>query len=188
MRWMIVTMLGCRLSLAALAVGTEAPNFALSATDGKDYDLKTELKVADGAIVVFLASKCPYSNSYNERLNDLTLALKKLPKKIAFFAINASKPERMDDVKKHAAKEMLNFPVLKDADLKVVDGFGAERTPEAFLLDKQGKVVYHGRIDDDSEGKNVKRRDLLVATQELVNTGSVKITETRAFGCSIKRK
>jgi len=188
MRWMFVTMLGCRLAMGALTLGTEAPNIALSATDGKSYDLKAELKTAEAAVVVFMASKCTYSNSYNERYIALSESLKKLPKKVLFIAVNASAAESMNDVKKHAAKEMFNFPVLKDEGLKITDGFKVERTPEAFLLDKQGKVIYQGRIDDDSEGKNIKRRDLFVAVEEFLATGKVTVSETRAFGCSIKRK
>lgn len=184
--WMTAVMMGCRVA-AALGIGAAAPTFNLGATDGKTYDFSKELKGAEAAVVVFVATKCPYSNAYNKRYNELAEALKKLPKKVAFFAINSNVTEPMDDVKKHATENKFNFPVLKDEGSKIADGYTAERTPEAYVIDKTGKVVYHGRIDDDSEGTAVKRKDLFAAAEEVISGKKVSVAETKAFGCSIKR-
>ncbi len=192
-----ILFLGSRLALAsgrttpgrAIGIGAEAPGFSLVGTDGKTYDLKNELKTADAAAVVFVATKCPYSNAYNERYNEFAASIRKFaPKRVAFFAINSNVTEPLDEIKKHASDHKFTFAVLKDEGSKIADSFGAERTPEAFLIDKQGKVLYHGRVDDDSEGTAVKRKDLFLAAEEHLSGKKISTAETKAFGCSIKRK
>jgi peroxiredoxin len=138
--------------------------------------------------VVFVATKCPYSNAYNERYNGLAADLKKLGKKVAFFPINSNDTESMEEVKKHAEEHKFTFPVLKDEKHAIADGFKAEKTPEAYLVGADGKVFYHGRIDDDTEGKKITRKDLLAALEEHLAGKKVTVAETKAFGCSIKRK
>src|SRR5688572_16259588 len=173
----------------ALNIGAAAPDFSLTGTDGKEYGLAKSLKENDAAIVIFVATKCPYSNAYNERYNDMIATFKKkAPKKVAFLAINSNMTEPMEEVKAHAAEKKFTFPVLKDDNYKVADLYSAEKTPEAFLVGKNGKVLYHGRIDDDSEGKNIKSRDLMAAIDQVLAGKEVKVKETRSFGCSIKRK
>lgn len=168
-------------------VGSQISNFGLSGTDGKVYQLETALKTTPLVAVVFVATKCPYSNAYNERYNQLVQELKKR-KKVTLFAINSNDTEPMDEVKGHAQEKQFSFPVLKDEKHQVADLFGAEKTPEVFLVNQERKVVYHGRIDNDSEGKNVTRNDLLEAIDEVLSKKRVSIAETKAFGCSIKRK
>lgn len=177
------------VALAATGVGQSAPEFSLTATDGKQYGLKRALASHDAAVVVFVATKCPYSNAYNGRYNDLHKALSNLNgKKVAWLAINANNTEPMDEVKSHAQTNQFAFPVLKDEGNKVADAYGAEKTPETFLVGKSGKVLYHGRIDDDSDGKNIKSQDLRKAIEEAVAGKEVSTKETKSFGCSIKRK
>ncbi len=171
-----------------LSVGDKVPDFQLSGTDGKEYGLKTALAASAAVVVVFVATKCPYSNAYNERYNLLVDELRKRPKKIAFLAVNSNANEPLDEVKKHAADRGFRFAVLKDEAQKVADLFRAEKTPEVFLIGAKGDVLYHGRIDDDTEGKNIQRRDLLAAVDEYLAGKPVTVKETKAFGCSIKRK
>jgi len=180
--------LACRVASAGISLGATAPDFTLRGTDGKEYELKTELKTAEAAIVIFIGTKCPYSTAYNDRYNELFDTLKKLPKRVVFFVINSNVSESMHDVQKHAAQKQYKFNVLKDPEAKVADGFAAERTPEAFLLDKQGKIIYRGRIDDDTEGLAIKRKDLFVALEEHLSGKPITLGETKALGCSIKRK
>src|SRR5688572_16952268 len=95
----------------ALNIGAPAPDFTLTATDGKEYGLSKALKENDAAVVVFIATKCPYSNAYNERYNEMIGALKKKAKKVAFLAVNSNVTEPMDEVKAHATEKKFIFPV-----------------------------------------------------------------------------
>jgi hypothetical protein len=81
--------------------------------------------------------------------------------------------------------------LLKDVGNKVADQFGAERTPEVFLLDEQRQVRYHGRIDDQygvgfSRDK-AERQDLAVAIEELLAGKDVSVPQTDVVGCHIGR-
>ena len=79
------------------------------------------------------------------------------------------------------------FPVLKDERNVVADEYGAQVTPEVFVLNPAGKLLYHGRIDDDRKGTNIKHRDLQEALNALLAGKELSQPETKAFGCSIKR-
>ena len=76
-----------------------------------------------------------------------------------------------------------------DDQSKMADAFGANRTPEIFLFNNDGKLVYHGAIDDNSDNEEgVKRRHAQVAIDELIAGKDISTKETRSVGCSIKRK
>ena len=70
----------------------------------------------------------------------------------------------------------------------VADAFGATRTPECFLFDKDLKLVYHGAIDDNpTNAAAVSRKHLLVAMTEMNAKKPITVTESRSVGCGIKR-
>src|SRR5688572_16648214 len=81
-------------------VAATISGFKLPATDGKTYDLDAALKSNKAAAIVFVATKCPYSNAYNERYNRIAKQLSDL--KVAFLPINSNDTESMDDVKAHS--------------------------------------------------------------------------------------
>ena len=91
------------------------------------------------------------------------------------------------DIKQHAAAKGLTFPILKDAGNRVADQLGAQVTPEAYLLDASGKLVYHGRIDNSRNGDSITSTELRDAIEATLAGKPVAKTEVRAFGCSIKR-
>ena len=174
----------------ALRVGERAPDFRLPATDGKEYSLNEALKEHQGVVVAFLSVGCAYSNSYNTRLNQLAqqLGARAGGKKVALFAVNANAGEGMAEVRRHAASQSYQFAVLKDDGGKVANAFGATKTPEVFFVGSQGNVLYHGRIDDDTEGTSIQRQDLLVAVDESLAGRPVRISQTKAFGCPIQKR
>lgn len=174
--------------ISSACLGGRAPQFRLPSVDGKEYELAKLLSAHAAVAVVFIATKCPYSNAYNERYNKLAEALKARPQKVALVAIDANDDEPVSEVRQHALDKKFTFPVLKDEGHRVADLFHAEKTPEAFLVAANGEVVYHGRLDDDTEGKNVSRQDLLAAIDETLGGKPVSVKETKAFGCAIIRK
>jgi hypothetical protein len=64
---------------------------------------------------------------------------------------------------------------------------GATKTPEAYLLDAQDRLVYHGRIDNSQNVANITSTDLRAALDELLAGKPVSKTGGAAFGCTIKR-
>ena len=87
----------------------------------------------------------------------------------------------------HAKEHGFTFPVLKDVGNKVADLYAAQVTPEAFVLNAEGKLLYHGRIDDNRKIEKVTTNDLAVALDALLGGKPVASAAPRAFGCSIKR-
>ena len=75
-----------------------------------------------------------------------------------------------------------------DKNSVLADAFGATRTPEVFLFDKAGKLVYHGAIDDNpSDAGSVNRKHLMVAMDEMLEGKDVSQKNSRSVGCGIKR-
>lgn len=169
----------------SLAIGGDVPVFALKNYDGKEYSLKTALKESKYAVVMFISTECPVSNAYNERMEKLFETYS--AKGVTILALNANKAEDVKTIEAHAKAHGFKFPVLKDEKNKVADLYGAQVTPETFVINPQGKLLYHGRIDDNKKGDNIQSKDLANALDMLLAGKTVAITEAKAMGCSIKR-
>ena len=169
---------------AALAVGAVAPDFTLPDADGKQHSLAS-LKGSKGTVLIFVATKCPVSNAYNERMAKLAADYR--AKGVNVVGINSNATEPAAEVKTHAAEKGLAFTILKDAGNQIADRLDAQVTPEAYLLDASGKLVYHGRIDNSRNGDAITSSELREALDAMLAGKPVEKTEVKAFGCSIKR-
>ncbi len=173
------------LFMSAAAVGQKAADFTLPGSDDKSHTLSSYAD-GNGIVLIFVSTRCPVSNAYNERFNALAADYK--AKGITVLGINSNRTEKMAGIKKHATKNGLTFPVLKDAGNKVADNFEASVTPEVVLLDKSLTIRYLGRIDDSQKAAHVKRSDLRDAIDAILAGSAIGETKTNAFGCSIKRE
>ena len=167
------------------AIGSAAPGFDLKTLDGKPFALADAEKSNAYVVLMFIATQCPYSNAYNDRMRDMAAAYAK--KGVLFVGINSNKTESLEETAEHAKQHGFGFPVLKDPSNKVADLYGASHTPEIYVVGKDGKLLYHGRIDDSTETAKVTSHDLSNALDELLAGQPVAKAETKAFGCSIKR-
>jgi peroxiredoxin len=168
----------------SIEVGKKAPAFSLKDVEGKEHSLDEYLK-SKYTVLMFIATQCPISNDYNERM--VILHKDYAPKEIAFVGINSNKQESVEEIKEHSAKNGFTFPVLKDWNNVVADAYGAQVTPEIFLLDSKGMVQYHGRIDNARNADKITANDLRETLDALLAGKTVPRTETKAFGCTIKR-
>lgn len=166
------------------AIGTVIDDFKLPDASGKEHSLKS-LMGAKGTVILFVATKCPVSNNYNERMEKLAQDYK--AKGINVIGINSNNTEPAAEVKSHAAEKGLTFPILKDEGNKIADRWGATRTPEAYVLDANMKLVYHGRIDNSQKIEGITSNDLRDALDELAAGKAITKTGGAAFGCTIKR-
>src|SRR5207247_3827599 len=166
------------------AIGTVIDDFKLPDADGKEHSLNS-LKGAKGTVAIFIATKCPVANAYNDRMEKLAQDYK--ARGINVIGINSNNTEPAAEVKSHAGEKHLTFTILKDDGNKIADRLGATRTPEAYVLDAGGKLVYHGRIDNSQNTANITSNDLREALDELLGGKSVTKTGGAAFGCTIKR-
>jgi len=168
----------------APAIGTAIEDFTLPDINGKTNSLNS-LKGKNGSVIIFISAQCPVSNAYNQRMEALSKDFAR--RGITVIGINANSSEPVEVVKAHAAEKGLTFPVLKDAGNKIADKLGATRTPEAYLLDANNKLVYHGRIDNSKDEAGVNSSELRDAMEALLAGKPITKTTAMAFGCSIKR-
>jgi len=171
--------------MKSLKVGESVPPFALKNYDGKELSLPKVLKENKLTVLMFISTECPVSNGYNERMEQLYATYSK--KGVAVIGINANKAEDVKAIAEHAKKHGFEFPILKDERNKVADQYGAQVTPETYVLNPTGKLVYHGRIDDSRNPAKVQSHDLADALDKLLAGKEVTVTEAKAFGCTIKR-
>jgi peroxiredoxin len=168
----------------SIEVGKKAAAFTLKDVEGTEHSLDEYLS-SKYTVLMFIATQCPVSNAYNSRM--VTLHKAYSGKQIAFVGINSNKQESVEEIREHSAENGFAFPVLKDWNNIVADAYGAQFTPEIFVLDSKGIVHYHGRIDDSKNPDNVKTHDLRETLDALLEGRAVARTETKAFGCTIKR-
>jgi peroxiredoxin len=159
-------------------------NFTLKDYLGNEHSL-SDYSDSRATVVIFIATRCPVSNAYNSRMEKLFEDYK--GKEVAFIGINSNKTENIEEIKEHAEEKNLNFTILKDEGNVIADMFEAAHTPEAYVLNEKFKILYHGRIDDSQRESDVTKQDLRKALDEILAGKSVTNTETKAFGCSIKR-
>ncbi len=175
-----------------LAIGSSIPSPESKMKDisGKEVSFNDAMK-KNGLLVMFSCNTCPVVKKYQSR----TLETGKfaLDNEIGVIVLNSNEATRdegdsFDDMKEYAKAQGYNFSYVLDKNSVMADAFGATRTPELFLFDKNGKLVYHGAIDDNPNGPDkVTRQHAQLAMQEMVAGKSVTTSKTRFTGCSIKR-
>ena len=168
----------------AFAGPKKVDNFELKDIQGSSRELK-EWQDENAIVLMFIATKCPVSNAYNDRMNELYNDYHE--KGVAFVGINSNKTEPMQDVKKHAQEQGFKFTVLKDEKNVIANRLGANVTPEIYVLDPDLHILYHGRIDDSQNPDQVKSKDLRKALDQLLQDKTIQAAETKAFGCTIKK-
>jgi protein-disulfide isomerase len=150
--------------------------------DGKPVEIQTAGKIT---AVIFISTQCPISNDYNERMKALYNEFS--PRGVQFVFLNANSTESSAEAAEHARKHGFPFRVLKDVNNVEADRFGAEFTPHVFVIGKNSEVIYRGAIDDSRPADKVTRRYLQDVLNAALDGKPLPVTETKAFGCTIKR-
>ena len=184
--WVLFIMMGITLASGLLAGDSakKVGNFTLEDYNGVKHSL-TDYKSSKAIVLMFIATQCPVSNSYNTRMVELQKDY--ASRGVSFVGINANKQESVEEIKEHAKAHGFVFPILKDVNNVIADKLGASVTPEMYVLNSNFEILYHGRIDDSSRLDKVSSKDLRVALDEILAGKPVGVKETKAFGCSIKR-
>ena len=174
-----------------LALGASAPmaDVKMQSVDGRSLSL-ADVKGAKGTLVVFTCNACPWAKAWETRIVELGNAFAK--RGVGVIAVNANDPDvQAEDgyavMQDRAKKRGMSFPYVVDATSDLARAFGATRTPEAYLFDASGKLIYHGAIDDNAKQPDkVTTRWLRDALEAAVAGKAVAVQETKALGCSIK--
>lgn len=175
----------------ALPINADCPAFELPGTDDRTYSLAS-FEDDELLVVVVSCNHCPYVIAYEERM--VALAKEFGPRKVAWIAVNGNDATRypddgMQSMKARALERGFPFPYVRDDSQAFVRGLGARFTPEVFVFDRERKLRYHGRIDDNHrDPARATSRDLHAALEALLAGGDPPTAETTAFGCSVKWK
>jgi thiol-disulfide isomerase/thioredoxin len=170
------------VAMSAAAMGAQVGDFQILDLQGKAQSFAA-LR-GDTTVVVFLATRCPVSNAYNQRM--VALYKDYSAKGVKFLFVNANVNEPSQEVADHAKEVGFTFPVYRDSG-NVAQLFNAQVTPETYVVDKGGTILYHGAIDDAQNEARIKKRSLRAALDEVLAGKPVTIAETKAFGCTVKR-
>ena len=175
-----------------LQIGSTMPKADLKMQDisGKNIAMKDARK-ENGVLVMFSCNTCPYVVKNQER----TVAISKFAteNKVGVIILNSNEALRGDDdsyaaMQTYAKDQGYQWNYVVDKNHEVADAFGANRTPECFLFDKNLKLVYHGAIDNSPQDEAaITRLHLKEAINEMVGGKEVTVKESRSVGCTIKR-
>ena len=177
--------------MAALKIGDPAPSFNLLGIDGKYHSLE-DFKDKKVVVVMFSCNHCPTVKAYEDRFVEFQRDYG--DKGVILIAINPNDDKKypedsFENMKIRARERGFNFPYLRDETQEVARAYGAERTPEVFVLDEKRILRYHGRIDDNVyEPDKVRHKYLRDAVDAILEGREVPIKETEPVGCTIKWK
>lgn len=170
---------------SVLKIGDAAPAWTkLPGTDGKEHSLE-DIKDKKAIVVIFTCNSCPVATAYEDRI--IAIA-KKYEKDVAFVAINVNRvpADSLEKMKARAEEKGFSFPYLYDDTQKIAKDFGAQFTPEFFLLNSDRKIVYMGGMDDSSEPEKVTKHYLGPAIEATLKGEIIEKTETQAIGCRVR--
>jgi peroxiredoxin len=166
----------------------QVSGFESLAIDGR------EIRVAAGAearwtVVCFVGNDCPLVKLYAHKLNRLQAEF--ADRGVQWVAINSNRQDSVEQMQAFAREHELTVPLVADPFHRLADLFSAQRTPEVFVLDRELKVRYRGRIDDQYQPGVIRpaaqREDLKIALDELLAGQGVAVPRTTAVGCLIGR-
>lgn len=173
-----------------LRIGDLAPSWVdLVGIDGEKHSL-ADLKDKQVVVVCFTCNSCPYSIDYEDRMIEFHKKFSERKEGVALITINANrKPsEQLDRMKERAAAKEFPFPYLMDDTQKVAASYGANFTPEFFVLNKDRRIVYMGAMDDKTESDKVEQRFVELAVEAALRNEMPATTTHPARGCSIPYK
>jgi peroxiredoxin len=168
------------------AVGTEAPTFSLPDTDGVEHSPGDAL----ATLVVFTCNHCPYALAWHDRI----AAVARDYPNVKVLAVSSNDAARYPRDSYEAMRERVQadggwpMPYLYDESQDVARAYGAKTTPDCFLIDAQGRVVYRGAPDADHEDPSQNAAWLRDAIDATLAGSAPATAQTTPVGCSIKWK
>lgn len=168
-----------------------AKDVALKSTNTKDVTLSSSMG-KNGLIVMFSCNTCPFVVK-NESTIKKTMQYASAHN-VGMVIINSNEAKRdgddsYDAMKAYAMKQRYTVPYIADNNSAFADMFGANHTPEIFLFDNKGNLVYKGAMNDNPGDPSAYKKMYITDAIDAVIAGKeVDPKTTKSIGCSIKRK
>jgi peroxiredoxin len=187
----LIATMSVATSALALSIGDKAPktDVKMKNVDGQELSIANAAG-PKGTLVIFSCNHCPFVKAWESRITEIGNTYR--DKGVGVIAINSNDPsaypeDSYEQMQKRAKDRGFKFAYVVDATSEVAQAFGASHTPEAFLFDKDGKLIYHGAIDDNSKDANqVAAPYLKDALNALLAGSQIATKETKSIGCGIK--
>jgi peroxiredoxin len=170
-------------------LGSDAPYFDLPDTNGKNITIDTF--EADALIVIFTCNHCPYAKAVEDRLVNLGNDYKGRTDFVLISSNDienypADSPEKMAE---KAKDKNYPFPYLFDETQEIAKAYSAVCTPDIFLYNKDRKLEYRGRLDDNWQNpQSVTREELKMAIDAVLSGNKIEFDQIPSMGCNIKWK
>lgn len=136
-----------------------------------------------GAVVIFMSSHCPCSNSHIQLVKDLAHDFAKFN----FVVVHSNADEPLAEALDYFRKAELPMPVIQDEKAQLADEFRALKTPHAFVISKTGQILYRGGVTSSNFGPSAERAYLREALNDIALNRTVRQPEGRTLGCAISR-
>lgn len=181
-----------RTASTMLPLGTAAPDFSLSNTEGKSISLG-DVRGERGTLVIFMCNHCPYVKHVADQLKALSDDY--LPQGVGIVGISSNDAEKYpdDSLEAMAAEKEARgygFEYLIDEDQSVAQAYAAACTPDFYLFDNNLKLVYRGQLDASRPKTDipVTGTDLRAAIDAVLAGDAPSEKQTPSIGCNIKWK
>jgi peroxiredoxin len=175
-----------------LPLGTQLPSFRLPDLDGREVS-SDDFRTAPGLLVAFLCPHCPYVKHMRQEFGAFGKEYR--DRGLAIVAINANdasanREDGVEGMRQEASAAGYTFPYLVDDSQAVAKAFRAACTPDLFLFDRSGALVYRGQFDDSRPGNGhpVTGADLRAAAEAVLAGTPVPPAQKSSIGCNIKWK
>jgi peroxiredoxin len=171
-----------------IAIGETAPDFELPGTDGERHPLASATPPA--TVVYWTCNHCPYALAWHERM--LEVAREYADRGVRVLAINSNDTERYPADSLEAMADRVEreggwpHPYLHDESQEVAAAWGAERTPDVFVLDSDLRLRYRGAPDADYDDPSQRASWLRHALDAVLEGREPECPETEPVGCTIK--
>lgn len=175
-----------------LELGTKVPEFELINVLENQMFSSLSLENNRPTLLMLICNHCPYVIHYHEELQRITKDFNALVDLVAISSNDAMNypQDGPEEMKVLFDSLGLSFPYLYDETQNMAKVLQAQCTPEFYLYNGQGLLVYRGRLDDSSPGNDIKvsGKDLRDAINALLDGQSINEFQQPSMGCSIKWK
>ncbi|WP_324715420.1 thioredoxin family protein [Carboxydochorda subterranea] len=175
--------------MATLKLGESLIPFELQGVDGRKHSTAS-YRDKPVLAVIFWCNHCPYVQAWEDRV--LQLQRRYAGQGVQLLLVSANDPKQYPDddfpaMQRRAQEKQYPAPYLWDETQQVARAYGASRTPEVFLFDRERRLRYHGRPDDNYEDPAAVRHHYLRDAIEALLAGrEPAVGETEPQGCTIK--
>ena len=191
----LLTVVGLQVGAVSAGVetGSEAPDFTLTDVAGNEHTLHDHL----GSMIILEWTNydCPFVRKFYNPGVMQEWQESMAEQGIVWLTICSSAPGTQGNFTQEVWKQRMEewnvvAPVLLDESGDVGRAYGARTTPHMYVIDTEGRIAYQGAIDSirSVNPDDIERADNYVqdAVAALLAGEDVEVTDTTAYGCTVK--